>query len=195
MDNDLYGDLALGMVGLVVYMVTSIVGLSSVGLEGRGFWLILASPVSRARFLQAKWLGSFGLSSAIVVVLTLMAWRAFALNGTVTAGAIVVFVLACLALSGLGVGLAGIFPRFVYENPAHRASVWALVLGFVLATGYLLLCAVIVGAAYLAVTQTGLKLEPVFIAAGMSFVLVSVLTGLIPVQMAQQRLLHYEWEN
>lgn len=193
MDNGLYGDLALALLGVVVYMVTSIVSLTSVGLEGRGFWLVLASPLSRATFLRAKWLGAFIVSAGVALALTLIAWAAFHLSAIVAAGAILAYVSASFALSGLGVGLAGLFPRFIYENPAHRAGVWALVLGFVLATSYVVICGLIAGGAYIAVTQ-GRATMPVIEIAVASFLLVSALTGFVPVQLATRRLQNYEWE-
>ena len=193
MDNGLYGDLALALLGVIVYMVTSIVSLSSVGLEGRGFWIILASPTSRATFLRAKWLGAFAVSAGVAAVLTLVAWAAFHLSAGVAAGAMLAYVSASFALSGLGVGLAGLFPRFVYENPAHRAGVWALVLGFVLATGYIVVCGLIAGGAYVSITQ-GRQTAPVLEIAVAGFLLVSALTGFVPVQLATRRLQNYEWE-
>lgn len=192
-ENDLYGELAVALLGVIVYMVTSIVGLSSVGLEGRGFWLVLAAPVSRATFLRAKWLGAFLVSAGVTLVLTLVVWYAFALSRLLALGTLVVFVSACFALSGLGVGLAGLFPRFVYENPAHRASVWALVLGFVLATGYVIISGLLAGGAYLAVLR-GYAAGPVVQITIASFGLISALTGFLPVQVATRRLCNYEWE-
>ena len=70
-----------------------------------------------------------------------------------------VYFCACFALSGVGVGLAGLFPRFIYENPAHRASMWALMLGFVFATAYLIVGGLIAALAYLGVTRGGLAVE------------------------------------
>ena len=194
MDNDLYGGLTLTMLGLIVYMVTSIVGLSSVGLEGRGFWLVLASPISRLRFLRAKWLGAFTISAGIVTALTAVAWRAFALHTGVAAGAWAGFLVACAALCGLGVGLSGVFPRFVYENPAHRASVSALVLGFVLATGYILLCGLGAVGLYAAISRDLLSLRTGISIGIVSFLIVSGLTGFVPVLIAEQRLQSYDWE-
>jgi ABC-2 type transport system permease protein len=194
MDADLYGGLILAMLGVIVYMVTSIVSLSSVGLEGRGFWLVLTSPVSRGRFLRAKWLGAFLVSAGVVTLLTPVAWRAFALPAGLVAGAWAGYLVACAALSGLGVGLAGLFPRFVYENPAHRASVSALVLGFVLATGYILVCSLEAAGLYAAVIRSVMSLRTAEIVGISAFMIVSVLTGLVPVLIAERRLNNYDWE-
>src|SRR5207249_927620 len=41
--GDMY-PFAIGMTGVILFMQTSILSLSSVGLEGRAFWLALTSP-------------------------------------------------------------------------------------------------------------------------------------------------------
>ena len=193
-DNDIFGYGALVMLLVIVYMATSIISLTSVGLEGRGGWTVLASPVARGTFLRAKWLLSFGLSWGTVLILTLIAWPAFGLGLPLVLESLAVYLCACFALSGVGVGLAGLFPRFVYENPAHRASVWALTLGFVFGTSYLVLCGLLASLAYLGVTHGGLPVGSVLMLSVSAFVLLSLLTGLVPVALATRRLRDYEWE-
>ena len=78
---------------------------------------------------------------------------------------------------GVGVGLAGLFPRFIYENPAHRASMWALTLGFVFATAYLIVGGLIAVLAYLGITRGGLAVNRVLTLGVSAFVLVSLLTA------------------
>ena len=194
-DNDIYGDGALVMILLIVYMATSILSLTSVGLEGRGGWMTFAAPVGRGTFLRAKWLLSFGLSWGLVVILTGIAWATFGLSAGLALGALAIYGCACFALSGVGVGLAGLFPRFLYENPAHRASVWALILGFVFGTAYLVVSGLIAALAYLSITRGGLPLGGVVTLAISSFVLISLLTGLVPIMLAIRRLRDYEWEG
>jgi ABC-2 type transport system permease protein len=193
-DNDLYGVSALVMLLVIVYMATSILSLTSVGLEGRGGWMVFASPVTRSAFLRAKWLGAGGLSFGIVLVLTLVAWPVFGLGAAEVRDALAVYLCACFALSGVGVGLAGLFPRFIYENPAHRASMWALTLGFAGATSYLIVIGLIAALAYLGITRGGLPVGGVLALAVGGFVLLSLLTGLVPVALAARRLRDYEWD-
>jgi hypothetical protein len=182
------------MLLVIVYMATSILALTSVGLEGRGGWIVFASSASRRTFLQAKWLLAGGLSFGIVLVLTLFAWPAFGLSSTLIAEALAVYLCACFALSGVGVGLAGLFPRFIYENPAHRASMWALTLGFAGATAYLIVSGLIAALAYLGITRGGLPIGGVLALSIGSFLLLSLLTGLVPVVLATRRLRDYEWD-
>nr|CAA9275917.1 hypothetical protein AVDCRST_MAG63-3239 [uncultured Armatimonadetes bacterium] len=133
------------MIATIAFMETSILGLSSVGLEGRAFWAVLHAPVSVAQFLWAKFVWAFGLSVALCVPLFLISCAVFRAPlswGLAGAGALG---LVCAALCGLAVGIAGLFPRFVYDNPAHRASVSALIWGFVGATGYILIAGIALG--------------------------------------------------
>jgi asparagine N-glycosylation enzyme membrane subunit Stt3 len=101
---------------------------------------------------------------------------------------------ACFALTGLGVGLAGLFPRFVYENPAHRASVWALILGFVFASSYLVLTGMIAGIGYLLVIRGLADTAPVLAGGIAIFCAMSLFTGIVPVALATRRLRNYAWE-
>jgi hypothetical protein len=104
-----------------------------------------------------------------------------------------VFVFASFGLSGLGVGLAGIFPRFLYDNPAHRASIWAMMLGFVFATTYIAVTSIIVVIALILLTH-GEPSVPVISIATLLFVALSIFTGLIPIKIAEKRLQRYQWE-
>lgn len=193
-DKDLYGGLMLAMLLLIVYMVTSIVSLTSVGLEGRAAWIVLSSPVARGAWLRAKWLGSFALSVAVIVPLTLLSWLMFGWSWTVGASSLAVFIVASFALTGLGVGLAGLFPRFIYENPAHRASVWALILGFVFASAYLIVCGLLAALADILITHSAAPAAVAILTAVSLFLLLSLLTGILPVILAARRMKNYEWE-
>jgi len=187
--------LSVGIVATIAYMETSILGLSSVGLEGRAFWLLLAAPVSSQTLIRAKWLGAWASSALLSVPLFLFACAVFGAPARATLAGAGVLVLVCAALSGLAVGIAGLFPRFIYENPAHRASLSALVWGFVGATIYVILAVVLLGgAAFLA--QSWAERSGVILGAGVGlFLLVSLLFGLLPLLGAVRRLRGYAWEE
>ncbi|BDI28086.1 hypothetical protein CCAX7_001370 [Capsulimonas corticalis] len=193
--EDMYGNLAMLMIALVVYMVTSIIGLSTVGLEGKGAWMVLAGPLTRRDFLVAKWIVSFVMSIALVTGMVVIAALAFRWSLSLSLIAFGIFTFACFGLSGLGVGLAGIFPRFLYDNPAHRASVWAMVLGFVLATCYVVFCALLAAGVYVAFAQHLLGPPALFALAALLFIALSITTGYTPIALAAKRLGRYEWEH
>lgn len=183
------------MVVTIVYMETSILSLSSVGLEGRAFWVVLHAPVSITAFVRAKFLAAFAGSALLCAPLYLLSCALFAPGAAQTLGGLGVLLVACAALCGLGVGIAGLFPRFVYENPAHRASLSALVWGFVGATAYVIASSVALGIGFLLASRwperTGLF---VGVSAGV-FCLLSLLAGLAPLLLACRRLDGYAWEE
>jgi len=192
--QDLYGYLALAMLLLITYMITSVISLTSIGLEGKSGWIVIGGPISRGTLLRSKWLLSFTLSLSIVTILTLVCWASFGWNWSITLIAIGGWISACFALSGLGVGLSGLFPRFIYENPAHRASVWALILGFYFSTGYIVACILIWAVCYLALLRSMAPLHVIQAIGITSCIAVSALTGIVPVTLAERRLESYEWE-
>jgi hypothetical protein len=194
-DSELAGYLTLAMIALIVYMVTSVISLTSVGIEGRSAWIPLGAPLSRSGFLRAKWLLSFILATALATALTLVAWMVFRWPAGFVAGYLLVAVCLSAALSGLGVGLAGLFPRFVYDNPAHRASAWALLLGFILGTGYLMTCGAAGILAYQAAIQGLVGSRQAVWGATAAFALATAVTGIVPVWLAERRMGDYGWEH
>jgi ABC-2 type transport system permease protein len=187
--------LSLGIVGTIVYMETSILGLSSVGLEGRAFWLVLIAPVSSGQLVRAKFLFAFLSSLAIGAPLYLASCLFFKAGMSWTLGGFAVLLFACAALCGLGVGIAGIFPRFVYDNPAHRASLAALIWGFVAATVYLLLAGALLGGGFFAATQWPER-GAAFIGGGVVlFLTLSLAATFLPLMAARARLEGYAWEE
>jgi hypothetical protein len=103
---------------------------------------------------------------------------------------------ACVALCGLAVGIAGLFPRFVFDNPAHRASLAALVWGFVGATAYVIVLGIILGGgAWLALQQVGTGKTLVLGLTALLFALFSLLTASVPLLLARGRLTGYAWEE
>jgi ABC-2 type transport system permease protein len=187
--------LAVGIVGTIAYMETSILGLSSVGLEGRAFWLVLSAPVASATLVRAKWLGALGLSLALTVPLFLASCLIFRASPATSGVGLFMIVLSCAALCGFGVGLSGLFPRFVYENPAHRASLTALIWGFVGATLYVLFSALFLGGGYFAATQWPERAAWLTGAGVGLFTLLSLGTCILPLSAATVRLANLSWEE
>lgn len=187
--------LSLGIVGTILYMETSILGLSSVGLEGRSFWIVLAAPVSSAHLVRAKFLFAFLTALAVGAPLFLGSCLFFQAGVRGTLWGLSILVLACAALCGLGVGISGLFPRFLYDNPAHRASLAALVWGFVGATLYVVLASASLGGGLFAASLWPER-SAAFIGGGAAFfVLLSLSATFIPLLAARARLTGYSWEH
>jgi MFS family permease len=187
--------LMAGVIGTIVYMETSILSLSSVGLEGRAFWLVLCAPVSSALFVRAKWFFALFTALALCGPLVIVACWYYSAPLLWAAGGLLGLALACFSLCALGVGIAGLFPRFVYDNPAHRASLSALIWGFVGATAYLFIGALLVGGAVIGAQQWPEK-SSVILAIGIGgFIGFSITTALVPLVAAERRLNGFAWEE
>ena len=61
------------MTGFILFMQTSILSLSSIGLEGRSFWILLTSPGARRNVVMAKFWMSAIFSGGTAILLTLFA--------------------------------------------------------------------------------------------------------------------------
>jgi hypothetical protein len=184
---------AAAMTGVIVFMQTSIISLSSIGLEGRGFWITLTSPNTGRTILWAKFFMSTAISAGICS--TLIAISALIFRAPLATGLLHMGIVAAVAagLCGLGVGISASFPRFVYENPAHRVSTWALILGFLCSVAYLTVAGV-----FLLVAWSGLGLPDSRIAnivGGAAFLVVTAAAIFIPIALGSRRVDVYQWEH
>lgn len=184
------------MTGVIIFMQTSILSLSSIGIESRAFWMLRVSPNSGATMLTAKFWMSTLFCVVVGVSLTLLTGLLLRLPILTTLVQLALVVLCTAGLCGLGVGLSAALPRFVYENPAHRVSAWALILGFFTTTGYLLLSGTIFGIAYLMVTQGEVfPPVPVFAVAALLFLILTAAAIFVPLGIGARRLERFAWEH
>lgn len=185
------------MIGVIVFMQTSILSLSSIGLESRSFWVALVSPNTASTLLWAKFLMSTLVSGGIGAVLTLLSGFILGVSGTVLLLELTLVVLCSAALCGLGVGISAALPRFVYGNPAHRVSAWALILGFFATIGYLIASAIIIGLALLLASRPETQGSATLI-YGVGALLYLGLTAYaiyVPMAIGARRLDTYQWEH
>jgi hypothetical protein len=183
-----------GMVGVILFMQTSILSLSSIGLEGRAFWQYIASPNSTSQLLWAKFLMSTTLSGGVSGILLLLAGIASRIAPPLLA--LMVFgVLVCAAgLCGAGVGIAAAFPRFLYENPAHRVSAWAMILGFIASVLYLFLTLALFGGAWFANSFLE-RPVPIGCFAFVAHCVFTLTLVAISLTVGAKRIARYEWEH
>lgn len=192
--NDLFL-LTVGIIFTILFMETSILGLSGVGLEGRGFWLVLVAPVPIRALVFAKWLSTVIVSVLTGCILFSLACLYYKSGWEVWWWGNLCLVVGCLALSGIGTGISGLFPRFIYENPAHRASLSALIWGFVGATGYVLVAGLMLGVGF---WFGYLWQENRWLWQGIGilfFLLLSLGATVVPLSAACARLEGYAWEE
>jgi len=186
---------AMAMTGIIVFMQTSIISLSSIGLENRSFWLFLASPNGGSTLLWAKFLFSTLVSAGMGVLMTVLntiIFRATFVAALVGSG---IITLCAAALCGMGVGIAAALPRFVYENPAHRVSAWALILGFLTTTIYVVVVVcLLVGMQLLANHWPSPQGGIAYVIGGFLFFLISFFAAIVPLVVGARRIGFYQWE-
>lgn len=196
--RDLMFPLALMMVGIILFMQTSILSLSSIGLESRAFWVMKVSPIPIRTVLWSKFLWSALFSGGISGVLVLISGSAFQQPLGLTLMIALLFVIVSAGLCGLGVGISATFPRFVYDNPALRVSAWALILGFVFSTAYLMLTGAILILTWWLSTQLGIDLAHqmlIYVGGGTLFLILTLLSVIIPIHVGAERIEGYPWEH
>jgi ABC-2 type transport system permease protein len=192
---DLY-PFATAMIGIVVFMQTSILSLSSIGLEGRSFWILRCAPNAAWRMLVAKFGLSVMVSGGCGIVMSILGGLMFHAPPMVILVQSCVIVLCAAGLCGMGVGLSAALPRFIYENPAHRVSAWALILGFVTSVVYILAMSGISIVGYGMATSLAPEYSTAIISGSVVLMLVLTLAAiLIPMTVGAQRLQDYQWEH
>lgn len=182
------------MVATILFMQSSILALSMLGLESRAFWLVLISPNGGAAVLWSKWLAASAVSSGAAIALTTAAAFAFRGDALQAAAHAAILALASAGLCGIGVGVSAALPRFVYENPAHRVSVWALILGFCGSVLYVGLGGGVLGAAALAATRAPEQATAIWAVGAALFTLLTAVVAVMPMVLGAGRISRYQWQ-
>ena len=157
----------------------------------------MASPMPARSLLLSKFLLSALFTSAVGVSLTAIAGLLFGASAGTTTIELGVVIVSAAALCGLGVGLSAAFPRFVYENPAHRVSTWALVLGFFASTAYVVVSGILFAVGWLVATNLpdGNLPAVVYGCVILAYLSLSALTVYIPIVVGARRIEGYQWEH
>jgi ABC-2 type transport system permease protein len=129
--------LNLGLAGFVLSAVAVRFVFTSTSLEGRSFWIVLASPMAFRDFLREKFcmyiVPLLVLAETLVVVSNLL----LKADTYLMLFAVVVILLMTCALTGLGVGLGAMYARFEYDNIAQTAASTGGILYMVLSLGFI----------------------------------------------------------
>lgn len=189
---------SVGIVFIILFMQTSILSMSSLGLESRSFWVALSAPVPSFVMVRSKFYFSFLFSAIVGVFLTIISGLFF--RGTLVVVLLQAFVIvACAAgLCGIGVGISAMFPRFIYENPAHRVSPWALILGFFASSAYIIVSGLLFFIAWLINMQTLIPSSSywiLYLVATCLFLGLTLFCIFFPLRLGAERLKRVEWSH
>ena len=132
---------------------TALFSAQSVGIEGRSYWFVIASPLGPANLLIGQWASvvPLGAVTALVgsVIVTLVTGS---LSPLAVAGIVLGTVGGAIggAVSGLyGVGIAASFARFDWDNPTQATSQMGLFMTMLCVVGLIVLGGLAALAAFL----------------------------------------------
>jgi len=187
--------LSILMIVAVEYMQTSILSASSVGLEGRSFWVFLTSPNDVSVLLKGKWLSSWFVTSAVACGMTVLAGLAFSAEVWTVGVLCGALITTGAGLCGIGAGTAAALPRFTFENPAHRVSPAAMIAGFALAVMYLTWSWGLIALAWWLGMQWPQHNATIYGSAAMLVVGTAAAATAVPMRVGASRLRELEWEH
>jgi ABC-2 type transport system permease protein len=118
----------LGLCGFVVAAVGARFLFPAISLEGRGFWVLKASPQPMRAILVSKWVAG-GLPLLLMSeLLTVLSNLLIGAPWPLALAGLVIVASMNVGISGLAVGMGALFPRFDIENAARIASTFGGVL-------------------------------------------------------------------
>jgi len=129
--------LNLGLAGFVIAAVAVRFVFPAVSLEGEAFWILRTSPLGLKGFIWAKfwtaWLPLLLLAEALVL-LSNHFLRAGVFMTTLSA--VTIFFMT-FGITGLGIGIGAIFPKFRYENAAQISAGYGGVIYMLFSMGFI----------------------------------------------------------
>ncbi len=121
---------------LVLATLTTRFVFPLISLEGRRWWLLGLSPVSLGTVLRLKLALAATTTAAITVGLALLSAHRLGLAPAAAVVTVSSVLVATIALSGLAIGLGGLYPNFEEDQPAKIVSGLGGTLSFLLSMVY-----------------------------------------------------------
>ncbi len=112
----------LALLGFVISAVAVRFAFPAVSLEGRCFWLIRQSPISMKEFLQSKFWSVFIPLLFLAELITVTTNLFIRADGLSILLAMLIVLMMTIGVTGMGVGLGAVYPRFGVDNPAKIAT-------------------------------------------------------------------------
>jgi ABC-2 type transport system permease protein len=116
----------LGLCGFVVAAVGARFLFPAISLEGRGFWVLKASPQPMRAILVSKWVAG-GLPLLLMSeLLTVLSNLLIGAPWPLALAGLVIVASMNAGISGLAVGMGALFPRFdIPPPPPAHVTTWA----------------------------------------------------------------------
>jgi ABC-2 type transport system permease protein len=197
--QNLLSFLNLGLAGFVLSAVGARFVFPAVSVERRSFWIIQSSPLGLKGFLWGKFL--MGLVPLLFLAEALILLTNLLLQVTplmMVLSAATIFFMT-FGITGLGVGLGAIYPRFRVENVSQIATglggIIYMIYSLLFVGSVVLLEAWPVYLLFMAKLGRSIISPYQWAQIGLSFaaiLILNVLTVVIPMNMGQKRLSQYE---
>ncbi len=130
----------IGLAGVVLAAVAARFVFAATSMEGRSFWAILSAPVGFRRFLWTKFfLYVFPLailSETLVVVSNFF----LGVDSYIMAVSIGTIAAVTIGVTGLGVGMGAIYPKFDFENVAEVSTTTGAIMYMIISLAYIGFC-------------------------------------------------------
>jgi ABC-2 type transport system permease protein len=135
--KNLVSFLNLGLAGFVLAALGSRFVYPTTSLEGESFWVLHSAPLDYRRFLLEKFFlflfPLIGLAEVLVVVSNLL----LKVDSYMMGLSVITIFFITLGLTGLGVGMGALYPKFINENPAQIATSLGGILYMICSLGYI----------------------------------------------------------
>ena len=135
--RDVVSLLNVGLVGFVMAALISRFVFTSASVEGKCFWQVYTRPVTMQKFLESKFWMFFPPLLLIAELLVVVSNQLMEVDAYVMRFSIIGVFLLTLGLTGLGLGLGTIYPKFDHENISEISSSTGGVLFMIIALSYI----------------------------------------------------------
>ncbi len=181
--------------GLVLSAVSARFLYSSISLEGMSFWIIRTSPVNVKRILLSKFLFGFIPVTVILSIVVFITNVAIGSDNLLMLLSVVTMLILCISISGLGIGMGAVYPKFKYENIASISMSPGGMLFMLIAFTIILLTVSIEAWAFFQYKKAVLSNVPLnliekgqLFLAGTAIIALNFFTFYIPMKLGKKRL-------
>lgn len=135
--KNLISFLNLGLAGLVLTAITARFIYPSVSLEGQAYWIVRSSPIAIRDFLWSKFWVGFVPLILLAELLVVLSNKILKVTDFMMALSTLTIFVMTFGITGLGIGLGAIHPRFKFENIAQLPMGFGGVLYMILSMAFI----------------------------------------------------------
>lgn len=135
--KNLISFLNLGLAGLVLTAIASRFIYPLVSLEGQAYWIVRASPTALRDFLWSKFWAGFIPLFILAEFLVIVSNRILNVTDFMMVLSTATIFMMTFGITGLGLGLGAIYPKFRFENAAQIPMGFGGVLYMILSMAFI----------------------------------------------------------